>query len=85
MGIRKKVGLCLAVTLSLAACGRRHRNRIPKGLGDAYAGDLATATVEPLVQWLEAHPAVTMHAEGSSNSSKKSRRITILTFQGGYR
>jgi hypothetical protein len=57
MSIRKKlglkVGLCLAVTLSLAACGRQHRNRIPKTLEDACAGDLATATVEPLAQWLD--------------------------------
>jgi hypothetical protein len=85
MGIRKKVGLYLAVTLSLTACGRQHRNRIPKTLGHTGAADLATATVEPLVQLLETHSAVTTQAEGSSNGSKKSRRIAIMTFQGGSR
>jgi len=45
MGIRWKVGFCLGVALSLAACQREHRNRSVRMFDDASAAGFESAAV----------------------------------------
>jgi hypothetical protein len=63
MGIRLELLFCKGLALGLAACQRKPSSRIVKKLEEAGAGDLRTATVGSLVQWLEKHPAVAMEVD----------------------